>query len=82
MESLADARSKVPTITPEMIGIMQPGSPFLDNQRSEFSLVSSHIKLICAYESQNNQNTVSLTLPTIQTQLLKGVGREKALSNP
>ena len=39
-------------VTPEVECIMQAGSPFLDNQRAEFSLIGSHIVLICAYERQ------------------------------
>ena len=45
-------------IVPELIDIAKAGSPFLDDQRNDFSRMSRDIRLVCAYENQN-EHTVS-----------------------
>ena len=52
--------SKFKTVR-ELIDIVKEVLPFLDDQRNDFSRMSRDVRLICAYESQNEQ-TVGILL--------------------
>ena len=55
------ARTDIPDGEAPMFDAMNPGRAFLDEMRGDFSSVCDNISLICAYEKQNQKQTVSIS---------------------